>query len=355
MKDALKMLIVPPTMTLYDSLCRLDAGGVGSLFVVDDSDVLVGVVTDGDIRRGLLRGVTMSSRVSQVMNPNYAFWHCDQPIEAAVSFLKSISRRQLPIVTADRKLIDVILLDQVDFVQKPNPVVMMAGGLGTRMRPLTNSLPKPMLKIGGKPILENLLERVIQQGFRNFYFCVNFCADQIQEHFGNGDRWNISIAYLREEQRLGTAGGMALLKSHLRGDELPIVVMNGDLITSADISSLLVHHEVQKSDATMCVCQYKYQVPYGVVNTKDMHIVGLEEKPVHEYIVNAGIYAINPVCLELIPPGTYFDMTQLFEALLKNKMRTAVYPLQDYWLDVGRPEDYEQARQLFSASASETE
>jgi dTDP-glucose pyrophosphorylase/CBS domain-containing protein len=350
MNEFIQKLILHPSSSLLESLNRLDAGGVGFVFVVGEDGVLQGVVTDGDVRRGLLRGETMSSPISRVMNANYKFWQEGMPRDAAISYLKSIHRRQLPVITRERKLVDLILLDDLEFETMLNPVVLMAGGLGTRLRPLTNDVPKPMLKVRGKPILESLLERVMDQGFRRFYFCVNFGADQIESYFGDGSKWNISIEYLREEQRLGTAGGLGLLSPHLSCEKLPIVVMNGDLMTNADLNGLLAHHRDQKSQATMCVCPHKYQIPYGVVETKEAWVVGLAEKPVHECLVNAGIYAINPGCLQHIPPQQYFDMTDLFGALLDQNILVSAFPLQEYWLDIGCIEDFERAQALFRST-----
>jgi len=239
-------------------------------------------------------------------------------------------------------VVDVALIDDlIGARERPNWVVLMAGGLGTRLWPLTEETPKPMLALGGKPILESILENLIAEGFHKFFLSVNYKADLIEEYFGDGSRWGASVSYLREEQRLGTAGPLSLLAET---PSLPIVVMNGDLLTQASIANLLDYHVSLDSIATMAVREYDLQVPYGVVRTAGERITSIEEKPVQKYLVNAGIYVLSPQALQHIPPYTYFDMPTLFDRLNATGARTVAFPLREYWLDIGCPQDYDQAK-----------
>jgi dTDP-glucose pyrophosphorylase len=333
--------LAAPSATLADVLTRIDASGYQIALVVDRDDRLLGVVTDGDVRRAILRGAPLGSPVTAVMN------------SSPVSALHGTSRRQqlaamrrqvvhqLPIVNGAKAVVGLVLIDDlIGATEKPNWAVLMAGGLGSRLRPLTESVPKPMLVVRGKPILETILENLVNEGFRKFFVSVNYRADMITRHFGDGSSWGIEISYLREEERLGTAGALALLP---RQPQHPIVVMNGDLLTRASVSSLLEFHEANKSAATMAVREYELQVPYGVVHTAGERITALEEKPVHKFCINAGIYALSPEALAHVPRDAAFDMPALFERLNALGAPTLAFPLREFWLDIGRVEDYVQA------------
>ncbi|WP_438810775.1 nucleotidyltransferase family protein [Pseudomonas laurentiana] len=217
----------------------------------------------------------------------------------------------------------------------------MAGGLGERLRPLTENCPKPMLMIAGKPILECILESFIEQGFRNFFLSVNYLASVVRDHFGDGSKWGVNICYLQEHKRLGTAGALSLLPERPQD---PILVMNGDLLTHARFDNLVQFHDEHDSLATMTVREYDFQVPYGVVRMDGAAIESIDEKPVHRFFVNAGIYAISPAALDLIPPETFYDMPTLFEDLIKARKSTAAFPLREYWLDIGQIEEFERAQ-----------
>jgi NDP-sugar pyrophosphorylase family protein len=226
----------------------------------------------------------------------------------------------------------VTLDDLIGAVERPNWVVLMAGGLGTRLRPLTEDCPKPMLPVGGKPILESILESFVEQGFRRFFFSVNYKAEMVQDHFGDGSRWGVRIDYLHEDRRLGTAGALSLLDDR---PDAPLVVMNGDLLTRASFDKLLDFHYAQSATATMTVRDYDFQVPYGVVKIDGTQIVSIEEKPVQKFFVSAGIYVLSP---------SVFDMPSLFSRLINEGQKVAAYPLKEYWLDIGRIEEFERAQ-----------
>jgi NDP-sugar pyrophosphorylase family protein len=220
----------------------------------------------------------------------------------------------------------------------------MAGGLGSRLRPLTDDTPKPLLKIGGKPVLEIIIDNFLAQGFRRFFISINYKSEQIRDHFADGSEWGAEIRYLEEDRRLGTAGSLALIEEP---PAAPFVVMNGDLLTKVSFQNLMDFHAEQRSVATMCVREYDFQVPFGVVETDHTKIISIEEKPRQRFLVNAGIYVLNPEALGFISDDTSQDMTYVFESLIKADMETAVFPIREYWLDIGRLDDFEQANSDF--------
>lgn len=333
--------LVASSATLGEVIARIDASAHQIALMVDGENRLLGVMTDGDVRRAILRGVPMDASASQLLNR--------QPLTAPHGVSKKelldLMRRrvvhQVPIVTAENRVVDIALIDDlIGANERPNFVVLMAGGLGTRLRPLTEQTPKPMLALRGKPILESILENLASEGFRRFYISVNYKADVIEEHFGDGSKWGVSIGYLREDERLGTAGSLSLIPD---APQLPVVVMNGDLLTQVSVSNILEFHNELHSTATMAVRQYDLQVPYGVVRTAGERITSIEEKPVHKFLVNAGIYVLSPEALRHIPPRIYFDMPTLFERLSAAGATTVAFPLREHWRDIGCREDYDQA------------
>jgi len=230
-----------------------------------------------------------------------------------------------------------------DFISVPeyqNWVVIMAGGLGTRLAPLTDECPKPMLEIDDKPILEIIVEGFIHQGFSKFFISVNYMSEIIRDYFGDGTRWGVEIQYLNEEKRLGTSGALSLFPEK---PKLPFIVINGDLLTKVDYQSLLDFHLENESIATMCVREYIFQVPYGVVNVGNKFVEDIVEKPVHKVFINAGIYCLNPSCLDYVPVNQYIDITTLFDRLLKDGKKICSFPVREYWLDIGQMNDLEKA------------
>lgn len=228
---------------------------------------------------------------------------------------------------------------------KPNKVVIMAGGLGTRMGELTRDVPKPMLDLGGKPVLERIVQAFVSYGFCDISISVNYKQELIRDHFGDGEAWGAQITYLEETERLGTAGSLSLLTDT---PEHPIIVMNGDLLTSLNFESLLQFHAERKSPATLCVKECTYRLPFGVVNTFDSQVVSMEEKPLHNFYINAGIYVLDPSLLSFVPKNQYFDITTLFAGLIRDNVSVNSYVINEFWMDIGRYEDYEEACALFA-------
>lgn len=337
-----KTTLLGPQATLEHAIRTLDAGALQICMVVDEDGKLLGTVTDGDIRRALLKRLPMESSVEHVMRRNPIVAERTTGSERLLALMAERQIRQVPLLDETGRVVD---LAHIDALLKQPPiqdawVVLMAGGLGTRLRPLTESTPKPLLRVGGKPLLETIIENFCQQGFRRFYIAVNYMAEMIKDHFNDGRRWNVDIRYIEEQERMGTAGALGLMPERPTG---PLIVMNADLLTRVNFRSLLDYHSEHGSQATMCVSEYDFQVPYGVVELDGHRFKAIQEKPVHKVFVNAGIYALNPAVIDLIPRGRLFDMTTLFEQAVEAGHETAVFPVQEYWLDIGKENDYKQA------------
>lgn len=333
--------------TVRETVRKIEEGALQIALVIAEDRQLLGTVTDGDIRRGILNKMSLEDPVEKVMNPNPT---CAGPGEDRDQILATMREKrihQIPVVDAAGRLVGLEVLDELlNPATRPNPVVLMAGGMGTRLRPLTDECPKPMLKVGGRPILETILASFVQQGFRQFYISVNHHAPAIMEHFQDGKRWGVTVQYLQEASPLGTAGALSLLP---QVPEHPILVMNGDVLTKVNFAQLLDFHVKCGAKGTMCVREYAHQVPYGVIHLDGYQILEIEEKPSQKVFVNAGIYVLEPEVLKLIPQNQSFDMTTLFERLVEGKLSTAVFPLREYWLDVGRHSDLAQATGEFDS------
>jgi len=340
-KDAL----ISPADSIHRAVEVIDQSALQVCLVVEEDRRLVGVVTDGDVRRGILQGIALERPVSETMFTRFTAVSADTPRETVRRLMREKQLRHIPVLDPQGRVVDLKLLsDMIEPEVKPNSVVLMAGGLGTRLRPLTQDCPKPMLKVGDKPILETIIENFVDQGFVHFYLAVNFKSHVIEDHFGDGSDYGAQITYLREEKRLGTAGALSLLPQR---PQHPFLVMNGDLLTKINFSQLIDFHAEHQALGTMCVRQYDMQVPYGVVDVQDNTILGLQEKPVHSFFVNAGIYALDPQALDYIPHDRFYDMTDLFQTLVQNGSPTSAFPIREYWIDVGQMSDYERANGEF--------
>jgi dTDP-glucose pyrophosphorylase len=321
--------------TLEDLLISLDKSGEGFLPIVDENNVLIGVVTDGDIRRAFLNKV---SDVNLIINKNPYTAPKGTSKEQALIILKKAHRRHLPIVDSDKKLVEIIKLDNWEEFVRPNKVVIMAGGLGSRLGELTKDIPKPMLPLGNKPILENLITSFKNQGYIDFIISVNYKAEIIKNYFKDGAHLGVSISYVEEKERLGTAGAISLIKEEFNH---PFIVINGDILSTLNYSELLDFHLQKKSIATMCVAKKTYTIQYGVIQfNQDNSITTIQEKPGYDFYINAGIYVLSPEAVKFIPEGKFFDMPSLFELLNKSNYKTYVFPINDYWLDIGLKDDY---------------
>ncbi len=332
-------------MTIKETLKVIDSSALQIAFVVDAENRLLGAVTDGDVRRSILRGEDISAPVERIMNVHPVAAPQGTERAALLRLMRSKVIRQIPLVDAENHLVGLAQMDELLYPSKrDNIVVLMAGGLGKRLRPLTDNVPKPLLKVGTKPILETILESFLDSGFHRFYFAVNYKSQMIEDYFGDGSRFGAEIVYLHEKKRMGTAGALYFLPELPKE---PIIVMNGDLLTKMDFCEFLDYHIEQGSVATMAVREYNYQVPYGVIDFDGERIKGIKEKPSHSFFVNAGIYVLSPEAVAHVAEEEFFDMPQLFEALISEGKKTTVFPVREYWLDIGRMDDFHRAQEEY--------
>ena len=340
MIDFLKICLSPHS-TIENALSVIDMGAVKIAVVVDLDNQLLGTLSDGDIRRGLLRKKIMSDTIEDIYRktPKTSRYGCSRADLLGLCKLHNISH--IPIVDDEGRLVDIFFLDDKDPKRiYSNKVILMVGGLGTRLMPLTERTPKPMLSVGNKPILETIINGFVRSGFINITMCLGYKSDAIKDYFEDGHRFGAKIDYIFEDKRMGTAGALTLLKSK---PDKSFFVMNGDLLTNIDFQKVFEFHGSHSATATMCVRNYEMSVPYGVVNVNNEDFCSIKEKPTHQFLVNAGIYLLEPDCIELIPPDEFYDMPSLFEKLVEANKKSICFPLREYWLDIGRIGDYEKA------------
>jgi len=346
-REIVKSLCIRPEADLHEALRVIDQGAAGIALVVDEVGRLLGTVTDGDIRRALLRGVHLGTSVREVM--------CSSPVTVPESagedeiIVLMLERRirQLPVLDQWGRVVDVRLWDELmsqSYQHRNNPVVIMAGGLGLRLRPLTERMPKPLLRVGSKPILEIIVEQLRQQGFTNIILTVNYLSNLIEDYFGDGSQHGVRIAYIHEPEPLGTAGSLYLARDLLTQTFL---VMNGDILTKTNLRRFLDFHEAEENLITLGVARLEVGIRYGVVELDGSLIKHVEEKPSLNIFVNAGIYALAPEALELLPAMERCDMTDLVGRAVRRGARVGGFPIHEYWLDVGEFDDFRRAQQEF--------
>lgn len=340
-----EQVLVGSDATVLQVVEVIDRGGLQIALVVDENRRLLATVTDGDVRRGLLGGVGLDAPVTKIMRESPIFVREEDGPQAALRLMRERSIHHVPVLDSEGRVVGLEFVDELIGLERQDTwIVLMAGGLGVRLRPLTDTIPKPMLPVGGRPLLESIIRNFADQGYRRFFLSVNHRREVVQGHFGDGSELGVEIEYLIEEQQLGTAGALSLLPER---PTKPFVVMNGDLLTSVRVQNLLSFHADQQAQATMCAREYTMQVPYGVVQMEGSRLIGIQEKPVHSCFVSAGIYALSPGVLDLIPRGSPLDMPDLFNAVMNAGQHAAVFPLREYWMDIGRIDDLERARTEF--------
>ncbi|PKM77884.1 MAG: alcohol dehydrogenase [Firmicutes bacterium HGW-Firmicutes-15] len=340
-----KQVCIRPDTPIVKAIEIIDQAALQIALVINEKGQLLGTVTDGDIRRAILRHLSLDEPVNKIMNMNPHFVYREQSREKAVMLMKNSKLRQIPVVDEVGRLVGMEIADELlSPPSRDNWVILMAGGLGKRLNPLTESCPKPLLKVGDKPVLETILESFIDQGFKHFYISVNYRAAMIVEHFGDGSRWGVEIKYLHEKTGLGTAGALCLLPTR---PEKPLLLMNGDILTKINSGQLLDFHKKNSTEATICVKEQQSQIPYGVVTIDKNRLKKIEEKPIRRFFINAGIYVFNPGVLDYVPVDSYFDIPDLLENILNNGKEIAVFPIREYWIDIGRFDDYERANHEF--------
>lgn len=344
--DMWRRVLMLPDNTVIMAIEKLNKEALRVLLIVDESCHLLGVITDGDVRRHLLKNGSLDVPVFEIMNKTPKTALETESKDQLLMKMQNLNILHLPIVNKENQIVGLETLNHLTAKkQHENRVVFMAGGLGTRLHPLTLDYPKPLVKVGNKPILEILLENFITNGFHHFYFSVNYKATMIQDYFGKGEKWGVNICYIQENQALGTVGSLNLLPEKLT---LPFFVVNADIMTNLNFEQILEFHQYHLHNpvATVCVRQYKNTVPYGVVkiDSRDHNLIAIEEKPTYSYFVNAGIYVLSPSVLNYFPEkNIFYDMPTLLLDLVKKNQFVSTFPIREYWLDVGSHESLSQA------------
>ena len=335
-----KVLLYKREMLLEELIKKIDSNGDGFLALIDEHKRLYGVVTDGDIRRAFLNKET---NIDQIINRTPMSLPCGTPLEKVISILKRKHRRQMPIVNEGNGLVDIITLDELEFdTLFKEAVVIMAGGMGKRLGELTKNTPKPMLKVGDKPILEHIINNFQKYGFGNFIISVNYKSDVIKDYFQNGDRLGVDISYIEEDKPLGTAGAISLLEERQITED--VVVINGDVLANVNFSDLLEFHRTSNADLTVCSKEFRFNIPYAVFETNEQdQLISFKEKPDLDFCVNSGIYVLSAKMISSLPKDTFYNMTDLVQLALEKKENIKVYKIKDYWVDIGQIQDYEKA------------
>lgn len=337
--------LLSPEATLAETIDNLNTVAIKLALCVDADGRLLGTVSDGDLRRGLLRGLSMQDPVREIANPNPLV----VPEGADRDFVRDIMKvnkvLQVPVVDAERRVVGLHLWDVLDEVPcHEHTMVIMAGGRGTRLRPFTENCPKPMLPVAGKPMLQHIIERAKSQGFVRFVLSLNYLGEMIRDHFGDGSAYGVTISYVDEDEPLGTAGALSLIQPR---PESAFIVTNGDVLTDIDYREIIAFGERHNAHGVMAVRMYEWTNPYGVVQMEGVKITGFAEKPVSRSHINAGVYALLPTVLDDIGRGQHCDMPTLFDRIRIAGMRTVAFPMHEPWLDVGRPDDLNDARKMY--------
>jgi dTDP-glucose pyrophosphorylase/predicted transcriptional regulator len=340
--------VVGPTASIREALVVMGKGRRQIALVADGGDKLLGTVTDGDVRRSILNNISLDQPVTQIMYPTPSVISPLTPRVDQVRIMQEKEIHHLPVVDIDGHIVGLVSMEELlqpNVADKPNWAVLLVGGLGSRLRPLTDQSPKPLIPVGGRPVLETIVKQLRDHGIQHMYFAVNHMADAIKAHFADGERFDVHIEYLEEEERLGTAGPLGLLPA--RPAE-PFIVMNGDILTNVDFTGLLAHHAANRAQATVATRTYEFEVPFGVIANDGYRITDIAEKPKQRHQVNAGIYAFEPGVLDHVAPGVRLDMPDLLKALISSGSHVVGFPIHEYWIDIGRLEDLQRASGEFA-------
>ena len=335
----MRHLVLDESTTLKDLIKVLDSNGNGFAAVLDNKKKLVGIATDGDIRRAILDDI---NELKSIINTKPITAKATEPREEVIKKLKKLHRRHMPIVDDSHQLVDVITINDFEVPSKGNFVIIMAGGLGTRLGSLTKETPKPMLSVGDKPMLEVIIENFKEYGFRKFIIAVNYKSEVIENYFGNGQGLGVDISYIKEKKRLGTAGAISLIDIAI---EQPFFVINGDVLSSVDFGKFMDFHITENPALSVCIKNFKYQIPYACIrHDENNNLLSIDEKPTLLYPINSGIYILHPDTMKLIPQDEFYDMPDLIQNLIDKMKTVKVFGHNDYWLDIGRVEDFNKAQ-----------
>ena len=336
-----RQAILPESSTIEQAIRNLNKVSIKIVLVVEEANKLIGTISDGDIRRGLLKGLDLNSSIASIVNHNSMMVPPEIERDMVMQLMVANKIHQIPVVDSKQRLVGLHLWDEITTPPtRANLMVIMAGGKGTRLLPYTQNCPKPMVLVAGKPMLEHIIERSKLEGFNHFVLAIQHLGHIIETYFGNGERLGVKIDYIREQSPLGTAGALSLLNPK---PDMPFIVTNGDVMTDMSYGELLDFHNRYQASATMAVRIHELQHPFGVVRTKGVDIIGFEEKPIAQSHINAGIYVLEPSALDALSNSEHCDMPTLFSRVKERAARTIVYPMHEPWLDVGRPDDLAKA------------
>jgi dTDP-glucose pyrophosphorylase/CBS domain-containing protein len=344
--------------TIHEAIALMEVNRNGIVLALDSERRLLGTITDGDVRRAILANVDMDQLVESLLVTREATPFAtpiaapsDSERDDLLAILQRHKIQHLPLVDEDGRVVDLVTLDEfLPQRETPEQAVIMAGGQGIRLRPLTNDMPKPMLPVGGRPLMEITLERLRDVGIQQVHITLHHKPEKVTDYFGDGQKFGVDINYVNEEEPLGTAGALGLMEPPRK----TILVINGDVLTNLDFRSLMAYHRDNQAQLTMVVQQYNIHLPYGVVECEDTLVSNLEEKPTKNFLVNAGIYLLEPMVYDYIPSGQRLDMTELIQRLLDESLTVAAFPLREYWVDIGKLSDYEQAQKDIQSGAGRT-
>ena len=349
MRVDVEKVTVPPGTSLREVMAAIDRSGHGIALVAGADRRLAGTVTDGDVRRAMLDGLDLDAPVEEILGRQQRRESFPTPLTAPASaspdellhMMSEYDVRHIPRVDAEGRLVDLAVLEEmVKDYEAPMRAVVMAGGYGLRLRPFTDDVPKPMLPVGDRPLLEHIVAQLREAGIRRVNVTTHYRGEEIARHFGDGADFGVDINYTDEEEPLGTAGALALLE---RSDE-PLLVMNGDILTDVDFRAMLRYHREHDAEMTVAARSYEVEVPYGIVESEGVRVTAIAEKPSVRYFVNAGIYLLEPNLCRYVPRGERHDMPDLVNRLVAEGHRVVTFPVVEYWLDIGAPGDYEQAQ-----------
>jgi len=335
---------ISPISSIRDAIEVIDNGAAQVALVVDSNNKLLGLVTDGDVRRGIINNISLDDEVSSIMTTSPLVLVAGAKKAEILQLMREKSIHHVPLVDGNGCISGIEVLD--DLLKKrslSNPVVIMAGGKGQRLGSLTKNCPKPMLEINGKPMLEIILEKCIDAGFNNFYISVNYLKDKIIKHFSLGEKWGVNISYLEEGEPLGTCGSLKLLPNNLVDE---ILVLNGDVLTDLEYDRLITYHQKSRNAMTVCTRSHRVRIPFAVMTTSGAKLERFVEKPMYDFQVNAGVYILNSSLIEKIP-SKFYNMTDLVDDLLDSKTVVGVFPIHENWKDIGNPIDFKEAINSF--------
>lgn len=331
----LKKYLISSRANIKQTIIQINKFGLKLVCVVEKNNRLIGTVSDGDVRRGLIKNLTLENSIKKIMNKNPKFIKQKSKVLQASKIFSKFKVQAIPVLDKNGLLIDIVTEDQNNNFE--NVIYIVAGGRGKRMMPLTKLTPKPLLEYSGTPLLESILIKFKSQGFKNIVLSINYLGNKIEEYFKNGESLGLNIRYIKETKEMGTAGSLAELNEF--HNKLPVIMSNADLITNLDFKNFLNYHLKNNSDLTIASKKHNYQNPFGVITSKGKKIINIHEKPIHTFNVNAGVYILDYKLINLVKKKQYLDMPNFIQHLIKIKKKISLFPLHEIWKDVGIPED----------------